>query len=63
METDAAFRAAKTVNIRTAAVLSVSDNTIINKSLISGRTDEEMNYRRFVRKKLFPQIILRAFRD
>ena len=53
METAAAFRAAKTVSIRTAAVLSVSDNTIINKSLISGRTDEEMNYRRFVRKNCF----------
>lgn len=60
METAAAFRAAKMCNISIAAIFSVSDNTVTNKSLISGRTEQEMDYRRFVRKNIFPQIILQA---
>lgn len=62
METAVAFRAAKIANIPIAAVFSVSDNTVKNKSLISGRTEEEINYRRFVRKTLFPEIIQEFFR-
>lgn len=61
METASAFRAAEIANISMAAIFSVSDNTVINKGLISGRTAEEMEYRRFVRKELFPQIILKTF--
>ncbi len=61
METASAFRAAEVADISMAAIFSVSDNTVINKGLISGRTAEEMEYRRFVRKELFPQIILKAF--
>ncbi len=60
METAAAFCAAKTANIPIAAIFSVSDNTVVNKSLISGRTKEEMDYRKFVRDNLFPHIILKA---
>ena len=41
--------------------LSVSDNTVTKKSLVSGRTKEEMDYRRYVRKELFPQIIFDIF--
>ena len=58
METAAAFRAAKMANIQIAAIFSVSDNTMAKKSLVSGRTDQEIAYRQFVRQKLFPQIIL-----
>lgn len=58
METAAAFRAAKVASIPIVALFSVSDNTITNKSLISGRTVEERQYRNFVRKTLFPEIIL-----
>ena len=58
METAAAFRAAKMTNIQIAAIFSVSDNTMAKKSLVSGRTDQEIAYRQFVRQKLFPQIIL-----
>ena len=63
METAAAFRAAKMINVPMAAVFSVSDNTVIQKSLISGRTKEDNDYRRYVKKKLIPQIILKAFED
>lgn len=61
METAVAFRAAKLMNIPLVALFSVSDNTVTNKSLVSGRTDEEMEYRKFVRRELFPQIILSTF--
>lgn len=58
METAAAFRAAKMMGIPLAALFSVSDNTMTNKSLVSGRTEEEMAYRQFTRRELFPRIIL-----
>ncbi|MCH5317828.1 MAG: phosphorylase [Eubacterium sp.] len=61
METAAAFRAAKIMDIPIAAVFSVSDNTVTKKSLISGRTKEDNDYRRKVKKKLIPKIILKAF--
>ncbi len=61
METACAFKAAKVANLKIAAILSVSDNTITNKSLISGRTEKDMHYRRFVRNHLFPEIITKIF--
>lgn len=61
METAAAFRAARLVNIPLTALFSISDNTLQNKSLISGRTTKEIEYRRRVRRTVFPQIILEFF--
>jgi len=63
METAAAFRAAKLMEIPITAIFSVSDNTITNKSLVSGRTEEEMEYRKFVRREIFPKIILSLFNE
>ena len=57
METAVAFRAAKLMDIPIVALFSVSDNTTTNKSLVSGRTPEEMEYRIFTRRELFPKII------
>lgn len=61
METAAAFRAAEFAGIPMAALLSVSDNTIVHKSLVSGRTSEERQYRKKVRSELFPKIITAFF--
>lgn len=63
METASAFKAAEIANLKIAAIFSVSDNTVTNKSLISGRNESEMNYRRFVRNNLFPEIILKVFHE
>ena len=63
METAAAFRAAKLMEIPITAIFSVSDNTMTNKSLVSGRTEEEMEYRKFVRREIFPKIILSLFNE
>lgn len=60
METAAAFRAATLVNLKLAALFSVSDNTLKNKSLLIGGEDSEMNYRKEVRKNIFPKIILKT---
>ena len=56
METAAAFRAAELAGILMAALFSVSDNTLARKSLISGRTEKEMRYRKKVRHSVFPDI-------
>ena len=61
METAAAFRAAQLMGIPLVALFSVSDNTVTNKSLVSGRTPEEMEYRKFVRREVFPEIMMAVF--
>ena len=63
METAAAFKAAAFAGIPMAALFSVSDNTVANKSLVSGRTSEEMQYRKKVRRELFPRIIIDLFQS
>ena len=59
METAAFFRASAVTGINAAALLQVSDNTITNKSLYSGRTENDQAYRKNVREKFFPKVILK----
>lgn len=61
METCAAFEAGEMAGLQVAALFSVSDNTVAHKSLYSGRTEEEIQRRKRVRKELFPKILMRAF--
>lgn len=61
METAAAFQAAVLAKIAITAIFSVSDNIVAKKSLVSGRTPEEMAYRSFVRSNLFPEIVHNIF--
>lgn len=49
METAVAFRAAKLMKKPLVALFCASDNTMANKSLISGRTQTEEDYRQLVR--------------
>ncbi|MDO4200445.1 MAG: phosphorylase [Clostridia bacterium] len=56
METSTLFLASNVVGIKSAAAFVVSDNTVINKSLYSGRTDEEQKKRKKVKKDLIPKI-------
>ncbi len=58
MECAAAFRAAKLINIPIVALFSISDNTIKDKSLLSGRDVENKSYRRLVKNTIIPEIIL-----
>jgi purine-nucleoside phosphorylase len=63
METAAAFQAAEIAGLKLCALFSVSDNTLTNKSLISGRSEAEMAYRQHVRHDVFPLIISEVFAD
>ena len=61
METAAFFNASEVAGIKAGALLQVSDNTMINKSLYSGRTTEDQTYRKKVRREVFPLIINSVF--
>lgn len=57
METAAAFKAADICNIPICAIFSVSDNSVLKKSLYSGRTEKDQIYRKYVRSTIIPEII------
>jgi purine-nucleoside phosphorylase len=61
METAALFKSAEICEIKACAVFSVSDNTVLKKSLLSGRSEEEMQYRRYTRKNILTKIVLESF--
>jgi purine-nucleoside phosphorylase len=58
METAVLFKASEICSIKAGAVFSISDNSIIKKSLASGRTKEEMEYREKVRDKILTKIVM-----
>jgi purine-nucleoside phosphorylase len=60
METSAVFGAARVVDIRACALLQVSDVIPANKTLFSGRTKEDMERRRWIRKNVLARVILES---
>lgn len=62
METAATFKSSLITGINTAALFCVSDNTVCKKSLYSGRTDEENEYRHKVRYEIIPKILIELFK-
>jgi purine-nucleoside phosphorylase len=62
METAPAFKAAELAGISLGALLSVSDNIILKKSLFSGRTQNDMNHRKEIRRMIFPEILLEVLK-
>lgn len=58
METAVLFKSAEMCKIKAVAIFSVSDNAIINKSLLSGRTKEEREYRKNIRDNVITKIVL-----
>ncbi len=58
MESAAVFKAARMVGIRACAVFSVSDVPVGRKSLYAGRTEEEKEYRRVIRREVLARAIL-----
>lgn len=57
METSALFSSCEVTKKECIALLVVSDNTIINKSLIPGRTDKDMKLYYQTRYEIIPKII------
>ena len=60
METAAFFRAAKLVGINAGALLQFSDVPLQKKSLYSGRTPEEKEYRKTVRQEILAKVVLES---
>ena len=63
METSVLFKCGECLNINITALFCISDNTILNKSLYSGRTETENEYRHRVRDELIPQIIVELIKN
>ena len=63
METAACFKAAKIMNKKISALFCVSDNTVLKKSLLSGRTDKEQEYRHNIRYEVIPKILFKLFEE
>ncbi len=62
METASLFKASSLIGVDAGAILVVSDNVLMNKSLFSGRSDEENKYRHYVKEKVIPEIVCRLFK-
>ena len=58
METANVFKCNELLKINITALFCISDNTLQNKSLYSGRTQEENNYRRKIRYEVIPEIVI-----
>ena len=63
METAALFRASEICNIKSCAIFCVSDNTITNKSLYSGRNDEDIKKKGYSRYIIMPKILLEILNE
>lgn len=62
METACLFKCCSIMNINVTALFCISDNTVLNKSLYSGRTKEENEYRHKVRYEIIPKIAIDLFK-
>lgn len=62
METAILFKCNELLNINMTALFCISDNSVLNKSLFSGRTDEEREYRHRVRNEIIPKIVVELFK-
>lgn len=63
METSSLFKCGELANIRTSALLCVSDNIVKNKSLYSGRNEEERKIKKETINKIIPQIIIKVLQE
>ena len=59
METSALFKCGEISNIKTTALLCVSDNSLKNKSLYSGRNESERMIKKEIKDNVIPQIIIK----
>lgn len=62
METAVLFKCNELLKINVTALFCISDNTLLNKSLYSGRTEEENNYRHKIRYEIIPEIVINLFK-
>lgn len=63
METSALFKSADIAGIKATALFCISDNSIVKKSLFSGRNEQERILRKSVRQNIIPKIIINLFQN
>ena len=63
METACFFKCNELLNINMTAILCISDNIVINKSLYSGRTEKDEEYRHDIRYNIIPKIVVKLFEN
>lgn len=63
METSALFKCAEIMNMPATALFCISDNTITNKSLYSGRSAKDKDNYHNTRDNIVPQIIVKFFQS
>ncbi len=62
METAMVFKSNELLNINMTAIFCISDNTILKKSLYSGRTKEDEERRHKARYEIIPKIVVELFK-
>ena len=62
METANVFKCCEIMNLNVTALFCVSDNTVLSKSLYSGRSEEENEYRHKVRYEIVTKIVIDLFK-
>ena len=62
MEVAALFKASRFTGINASAILVVSDSVLMNKSLFSGRSEEENEYRHYVKEEVIPEVVCQVFK-
>lgn len=63
METAVLFKCNELLKINVTALFCISDNTLLNKSLYSGRTENENNYKHKIRYEIIPEIVINLFKN
>ena len=58
METANLFKCNDLLNINVTALFCISDNVLLNKSLYSGRTMEEREYKHQVKYEVIPKLVI-----
>lgn len=61
METSSFFKCCNLIGVQSSALFVISDNTIENKSLYSGRNEEDKIKKKKARKEILPSIIVKFF--
>ena len=62
METANLFKCNELLNINVTALFCISDNIVSNKSLYSGRSDTEREYKHKIKNEIIPKIIIELFK-
>ena len=61
METACFFKCCNILNLESSAIFIISDEILTEKSLFSGRSEEDKKHRHYIRNNVLPNIIIKLF--